>query len=353
MSFVGISVLIMLFFFGIFALVYWRNKTGIASGFFFLCSLASVGLFAFAFTIEYESTVTLFILLALAVLLLLILSFGLYVLIIFLLFNARAVFKRERRSLANSLTLILALALIAANVLSVVLLSYNLPDWIWWIQGSVYTVTLYYFFHIMVFLTSLLLCNLARPSKKQTYIVVLGSGLIDGQVPPLLAGRIDKAIQFYNKQKQKRQPPKLVMSGGQGADEPLPEARAMRLYALQKGIPSEDILIEDQSVNTLQNMSFSRKIMEEDAAGAPFRCIYSTSNYHLLRAGIYAKKADLRMDGIGSKTAFYYLPNALLREYIAFLRMHLKRNIIIVFLLFFGTFFTMLSLSLIIRFFGA
>ena len=157
---------------------------------------------------------------------------------------------------------------------------------------------------------------------------MLGGGLKNGKVTPLLAARVDAALKFAWKQsKTGRKPPLLIMSGGHGEDEPLSEAEAMKEYAMEQGYDESRILLEDQSGNTAENMKFSREIMEEHSEGKPYRCVDATSSYHLLRAGIYARRAGMLMGGIGGKTAFYYLPNAVLREYIAYLVMH-KKNCI-------------------------
>ena len=103
------------------------------------------------------------------------------------------------------------------------------------------------------FLTVSTLYQFNQPKYTQDYIVVLGSGLINGEiVPPLLQARINKAIQFYKAQNRATlNPPKIVMSGGQGPDELLPESVAMKMYALTQGIPDDDILVEAHSKNTV------------------------------------------------------------------------------------------------------
>ena len=89
---------------------------------------------------------------------------------------------------------------------------------------------------------------------------MLGSGLINGEiVPPLLQARINKAIQFYKAQNRATlNPPKIVMSGGQGPDELLPESVAMKMYALTQGIPDDDILVEAHSKHTRKYAFFQR-----------------------------------------------------------------------------------------------
>lgn len=166
---------------------------------------------------------------------------------------------------------------------------------------------------------------------KPDYIIALGSGLIGDKVPPLLASRIDKAVQLYYKYTAKRgAPPVLVMSGGQGSDELVAEATAMRDYILANyDIPASHILIEDQSVNTAQNMQFSKKIIEQHSEGRAYRSVFVTNEFHLFRASIYARKAGLDAQGVGSRTAFYYVPNAFTREFIGLLEMSKKYHLTI------------------------
>lgn len=77
--------------------------------------------------------------------------------------------------------------------------------------------------------------NLLRNRRKvYQYIIVLGSGLINGaEVTPLLAGRIQKGIEAYHQNSGSR----LVFSGGKGSDETIPEGEAMGKYAITHGVP--------------------------------------------------------------------------------------------------------------------
>lgn len=139
-----------------------------------------------------------------------------------------------------------------------------------------------------------------------------------------MASRINKAIEFYKKQSKVNNTPKIIFPGEQGPDEKVSEALAMQRYALNSGIPIEDTILEDKSTNTLQNMSFSKSIMDKFMANAKYNCIFVTNNFHVFRASLYARKVGLKAQGIGSKTAFYYLPNAMIREYIAIVVMNKK-----------------------------
>lgn len=147
------------------------------------------------------------------------------------------------------------------------------------------------------------------------YIIVNGAGLLDGdRISPLLAGRLDKALEVYEKSGRKA---KFLVSGGKGNDETVSEAEAMKNYLLQQGISKDDILTEDKSKTTYENLKFSKRIIDELNPGKRCRCLFVTSNYHVFRTSMFAKKLHLKAEGVGCKTAHYYWPSAFLREYIA------------------------------------
>lgn len=107
--------------------------------------------------------------------------------------------------------------------------------------------------------------NVFRQRKSCDYVVVLGSGLINGrEVSVLLGNRIKRAIRFYKDRKAAgKTPPVLVFSGGQGRDEDLPEGEAMAQFAREYGIPESNIIVRRLSLNTQQNFEFSKKLMDE------------------------------------------------------------------------------------------
>lgn len=242
---------------------------------------------------------------------------------ILLIWNAVIVWRRESHSLGNMLTLILGIG---------VLLIPWIDGWAgrllpqpWFVFFNMVTdiVVLYLLFWFYNYLTVLVLYQFNRPKRNQQYVIVLGSGLINGgDVPPLLAQRVDRGIEFYQRQlRETGKAPILILSGGQGGNETRAEGVAMREYALQHGIPADHPIAEDQSINTLQNMLFSKKLMTFTDGKQP-NAIFVTSNYHTLRAGMIARRAGLKADGIGSRTAKFFLPNAIIREYIAVFARH-------------------------------
>lgn len=266
-----------------------------------------------------------FIVVALTVFLGLTLSF------IFFFINAFVVWKKEGHSLSSSLTLIVGLGVVVIDLLLLFGPSFG-PAPLQTFATTFLTLMIgYVLLTVWNTLTSIFLYQLYYPKKDKDYIIVLGSGLIDGyKIGRLLGNRIDKAIQFYQQEiKQTGQHPKLVFSGGQGSDEKLPEGEAMQQYAVAHGVPEADTLIENKSVNTRQNLQFSRKMIEEDSGKTNSKVIFVSNNYHTLRAGIYARKLKFAAFGVGAPTPFYFLPNAVIREHLAFLVMNKRWNIAI------------------------
>ncbi|OTN87586.1 hypothetical protein A5819_000032 [Enterococcus sp. 7E2_DIV0204] len=313
-----------------FLFCYFKEKRRLINGLFFNLFLV-VGMTYLGVLLVRTLNPLLIILAGITgVVLLLLLLIGLYALLAFLYWNAIVVMRKEGHSLANLLTLLLAIGL-------TVFLIFNyysariLPQWASLLFGILPFIMFYFSIVFYNFLTISIIYQFNQPKYEQDFIIVLGSGLIDGKtVPPLLGKRIEKAIQFYQAQSNATlNPPKILMSGGKGDDEHIAESIAMKQYAIEKGIPEEAILVETNSKNTLENMRFSKEIMEQDFGGTGFQAIFTTNNFHLFRAGLFAKMANLKADGIGARTAFYFLPNAFLREFIAIVMMHKRRHMIV------------------------
>ena len=251
---------------------------------------------------------------------------------LFFLWNAYFVWKREAHTLSNLLTLFIGIALLVSWLIIFIAPFSKLPSWQ---KTLIYTPSAVVNYLLLVaynFLINLALYQFVPRQYNQDYLIVLGAGLAKGEtVTPLLASRINRAIQYAQKQVDKgRKMPKLIMSGGQGGDEKIPEAKAMAEYAIGRGISPESILLEDKSKNTYQNMQFSAKVAAKDFGGEKYRAKFFSNNYHIFRAALFAKAAGLNANGVGSYTRFYFLPNAIVREFAAILVTNKKRHIIVI-----------------------
>ena len=155
-----------------------------------------------------------------------------------------------------------------------------------------------------------------EPDYDKDYILVLGCRIRpDGTLYPLIRGRVDRAVAFWRAQLAatgKRAI--LVPSGGRGGDEPMSEGEAMARYMLEQGIPADAVLPECESATTRENLLFSRRLTGEGS-----RVAFATSSYHVYRGGILAADLGWTIDGMGSRTRWYFWPNAFLREFIGLL----------------------------------
>lgn len=155
-----------------------------------------------------------------------------------------------------------------------------------------------------------------RKRRNADYIVVLGCSVFGDRVTPLLAARIDKGIELLNYNPDAV----LIMSGGQGPGEDVPEGEAMATYAVNKGIDTQKIVVERESVSTRENLMFSRALMEKEKP-----CIVLvTTAYHVFRALILARHQGIKCVGFGSRTKWYFTLNAIIREFVGYLRLTWK-----------------------------
>lgn len=161
-----------------------------------------------------------------------------------------------------------------------------------------------------------------KKSRNADYIVVLGAGILGTKVTPLLAARIDRGIELLECNPNAV----LLMSGGQGPGEDIPESEAMAAYALDHGVDADRILMEKQSVSTEENLRFSKELMEKEKP----KIIIVTTAYHVLRALILAKQQGIRCVGFGAKTKWYFTLNALMREFAGYLRLTWKKHALVI-----------------------
>ena len=161
-----------------------------------------------------------------------------------------------------------------------------------------------------------------KKNRNADYIVVLGSGIIGKKVTPLLAARIERGMELLYSNPNAV----LIMSGGQGPGEDIPESVAMAAYAVGKGVDAERIIMEQKSVSTEENLLFSRKLIDKEAP----KIVIVTTAYYVFRALILAKQQGLKCVGFGAKTKWYFTLNALIREFVGYLRLTWKKHALVI-----------------------
>ena len=106
-----------------------------------------------------------------------------------------------------------------------------------------------------------------------------------------------------------------VVSGGQGPDEPMTEARAMYDALVDLGIPPERIWLEEDATSTWENITFSLDLIEATTGTRPEKIGVLSSEYHLFRASLLAKKCGVDFVGIPAETSrFSQKVNHFMRE---------------------------------------
>ncbi|MCR5357584.1 MAG: YdcF family protein [Lachnospiraceae bacterium] len=169
---------------------------------------------------------------------------------------------------------------------------------------------------------------LNRPSLDNDYLMILGCypGKRD-KLLPLLRFRVNRAMRFaWEQEFATGKPVCFVPTGGQGKDEIISEGSAMELYLLAHSAEENEVLTEKKSANTYENFLYSKKIIDEHKKDA--KVTFVTTNYHVLRSGMLARRTGLNSEGLASDTRWYYWPNGFIREFIAILNMYKKEQLI-------------------------
>lgn len=97
-------------------------------------------------------------------------------------------------------------------------------------------------------------------SERADAAVVLGAAVWTAEVSPVFRERINHAINLY----RTGQVRKVIFTGGQGNPGEPTESSAARDYALQSGLPANDILIEEKSHNTYENILYAKQLADKN-----------------------------------------------------------------------------------------
>nr|WP_287045979.1 YdcF family protein [Enterococcus faecalis] len=139
-----------------------------------------------------------------------------------------------------------------------------------------------------------------QPTDKPDAILILGARVLgtskETALPSrVLQARLDVAIPYI---KQHPETP-VIVSGGQGADEPATEAAVMKQYLLNKGVPEKQILLENRATRTKENIVNSEKLLSFK------RLVIVTSDFHMYRSQLLAKRAGIsNVSGITAASSF-------------------------------------------------
>lgn len=166
-------------------------------------------------------------------------------------------------------------------------------------------------------LEALVISGAARKdTQKADYIIVLGAGLRGEELTLTLLRRLEAALACW-------QGETFVVTGGQGPHESIAEGVAMARWLEQQGVPKNQILVEDQSTNTHENLDFSKKLIESHS-GKPVgesRIKIVTSDFHSFRARMLARRQGFaQVSAYGGQTPALLAPAFYIREGLALVK---------------------------------
>lgn len=160
----------------------------------------------------------------------------------------------------------------------------------------------------------------AKAADGADYVIVLGAQWKVSGPSYMLQQRLDKAAEYL-----KANPDTIVIvSGGQGANEPISEAAGMAGYLEAAGIEPERILQENASTSTDENLEFSSAFLDKETD----KVVIVTNNYHVFRSlKLAEQKGYANVEGLAADSHYGMLPNNLLREFFAVIKDFVVGNI--------------------------
>ena len=157
--------------------------------------------------------------------------------------------------------------------------------------------------------------SLNSNEAKSDFVLVLGAQVNGDKVSASLKYRLDAAYEIYEKHPDSI----FIVSGGQGEGENDSEAYYMENYLINKGIPEQQIICENQSLNTYENIKFSKQIMD-DFSDDNYDVIIVSNAFHTFRAKFLAQQQGLDVTTYSAKMHTISIPNFYLREYFALMK---------------------------------
>lgn len=110
-------------------------------------------------------------------------------------------------------------------------------------------------------------------------MVILGCQINPWGPSVLLRDRLDKALDYLEDHPDLT----IVVSGGQGPDEHISEAQCMYDYLTEHGVDEEQILLEDRSSNTVENLRYTMELLADEGYDTTADMVVVSNGFHLTR----------------------------------------------------------------------
>lgn len=174
---------------------------------------------------------------------------------------------------------------------------------------------------VFIILEGMIICyGNKKPEPGADYMIVLGAQIRGNRITKSLKYRLDAAAEYAAENEKTT----VIVSGGQGLGEDISEAYAMKRYLTAAGIPENRIIEENKSINTNENISFSKAYIE----GTDKRVLIVTNGFHVYRGVSIAKKQNIGLiEGLGASADRILLANYYVREAFAVIKDALVGNL--------------------------
>lgn len=147
---------------------------------------------------------------------------------------------------------------------------------------------------IIIYALLILLFSISFNVNNADYLIILGHKLENDKMDNVLRYRLRKAVRYIDKNPKC----KIVLSGGVTVDNSISEASVMQNYLIKNGIDENRIILEDKSVDTVENINNCLNYIDVNSS-----IVIISSNYHILRSKMICKMLGFKkVKGIGSYT---------------------------------------------------
>lgn len=173
------------------------------------------------------------------------------------------------------------------------------------------------------YLTGLMLSAQHRPAPADTPAIVLGAQVFSAErMGVSLAGRVEEAARYLLENPGAA----CIVTGGQGGDEPCPEALTQRNNLVSRGVEEDRIYMESESHNTRQNLDFAMEIARQEGLGTEF--VIVTQDFHMFRALQLAENAGFTAYSLVAHSDPLLFPEYYGRELLSLTKWHVERQIL-------------------------
>ena len=135
-------------------------------------------------------------------------------------------------------------------------------------------------------------------TRKADAAIILGAALTTDGVSPVFRERINHGIWLYENKYVK----KLIITGGYGEGSMASDASVGRQYAVSRGVPEIDILIEEDSKETKENLENAKRVMDLNDLDT---ALIVSDPLHMKRAILLANKAGINASSSPTQTTAY------------------------------------------------